>query len=103
MSPREESRRPGEVARDRVDRLLELAEQAALDDRLSDASRYGQLAWRLSTRHELPIDDVLKVRLCRSCKAYLLPGRSARVRLEGGKISRTCLACGEVRRRPLHG
>lgn len=90
-----------EIARERIERLLELAEVAALDGRLDDAARYGQLAWRLTTRHRLPVEDELKQRVCRGCKRYLLPGRTARTRIEGGKVSTTCERCGRVRRIPL--
>lgn len=90
-----------EVARERVQRLLGLAEEAALEDRLEDARRYGAMAWRLTTRHTLDAPDRLKARVCRSCHAFWLPGETARVRVTGGKVSTTCTACGNVRRVPF--
>lgn len=92
-----------EVARQRRAELLELAEEAALEDRLSDADRYGELAWRLTTRYQLAASDELKRRVCRNCHAYLVPGATARVRIETGKVSTTCERCGRVRRVPLDG
>lgn len=89
------------VARRRRAELLSLAREAALDDRLSDASRYGELAWRLTTRYQLEATDRLKRRVCRGCFTYQLPGVTARFRLEGGSVSRTCLECGRVRRIPV--
>lgn len=80
---------------------MSLAREAALEDRLADASRYGELAWRLTTRYQLGASDRLKRRVCRGCHTYLLPGESARVRLEGAKVATTCLSCGRVRRIPL--
>lgn len=93
--------RDAEIARSRVQRLLELAEAAALKGRLDDASRYGALAWRVTTRYTLDAPARLKARVCRSCHAFWLPGETARVRVTGGKLSTTCTACGTVRRIPF--
>jgi ribonuclease P protein subunit RPR2 len=90
-----------EVARQRRQRLLELAREAALDGRVEDASRYGELAWRLTTRYTLDASDELKTRVCRECHAYLLPSKTARTRIEAGKVSTTCLSCEATRRVPL--
>lgn len=92
-----------DVARRRRQQLLSLARKAALDDRLSDADRYAELAWRLTTRYQLDASDELKQRVCRGCKAYLLPGETARVRVQGGSATTTCTACGRTRRIPLDG
>lgn len=89
------------VARDRVQHLLDQARTAAGEDRPEDAARYGELAWRVTTRYNLTPAPRLKQEVCRACHAYLLPGRTLRVRATRGKISRTCLACGHVRRIPL--
>lgn len=90
-----------EVARQRRSDLLELAREAALEGRLDDASRYGELAWRLTTRYELAASDRLKRRVCRNCHTYLVPDDTARVRIEAGSVSTTCEACGRVRRIPV--
>lgn len=95
------SKSHAEVARQRRAELLELAREAALEGRASDAARYGELAWRLTTRYQLGASQELKRRVCRECRAYLVPGETARVRLEGGKVSTTCTTCGRVRRVPL--
>lgn len=97
------SKSHAEVARRRRRELLELAREAALEDRLADAGRYGELAWRLTTRYQLAASDELKQRVCRGCQSYLLPGETSRVRIEAGAVSTTCLDCGRVRRIPLDG
>jgi ribonuclease P protein subunit RPR2 len=95
-------RRPAaEVARERVEHLLDLAERAAREGRTDRAARYGELAWRVVTRHTLDAPDRLKARVCRGCKVFLLPGATARVRTTGGKVSTTCTECGHVRRVPV--
>lgn len=88
-----------EIARERIERLVALADQALRVGLLGRAMRYGDLAWRIKTTYQLrgsPVDG----RLCRACHAFLGPG-TMRVRLTRGKRSVTCLRCGAVRRRPL--
>ena len=88
------------IARERVERLVALAEEATRAGRRDRADRYADLAWRVKTTYQLrgsPID----ARACRACRAFLVPGRTARVRLTGGRRSVTCLACGHVRRKVL--
>ena len=88
------------IARERVARLVELAEAALRAGRADRADRYADLAWRVKTTYQLrgtPLDG----RVCRKCRAFLVPGRSSRVRLTGGRRSVTCLRCGTVRRKVL--
>lgn len=88
------------IAIERIVRLVALAEEAARAERQDRADRYADLAWRVKTTYQLrgtPLDG----RVCRACRAFLVPGRSARVRLTGGRRSVTCLRCGTVRRRVL--
>ena len=86
-----------EIARERVARLVEQAEEALRLGRRDRADRYAQLAWRVKTRYQLrrsPVDG----RVCRGCFAFLQPGTTSRVRLRQGRRVTTCLACGRVRR-----
>lgn len=101
-SPAVARRNKGEekaIARERIERLVTLADQAMRQGLLARAMRYGDLAWRIKTTYQLrpsPIDR----RVCRNCHAFLGPA-TTRVRLTRGKLSTTCLRCGHVRRRPL--
>ncbi len=101
MPRRRDDRPHAKVAKQRVDRLLDLAEHAALEGRFEDADRYAELAWKLTTRHTLEATNELKARVCRGCKRYLLPGKTARTRITEGKVTTTCQACGRTRRVPL--
>lgn len=92
-----------DVARDRVARLVERADAAALAGHRERADRYVELAWRIKTTYQLRRSGV-EPRLCRKCHRYLGPGTS-RVRIRDGRRAITCLACGHVRRkvlRPAH-
>jgi ribonuclease P protein subunit RPR2 len=88
------------IARERVARLVALAEEEARAGREERAHRYAELSWRLKTTYQLR-GSAIDGRVCRACRAFLAPGRTSRVRLTGGKRSVTCLRCGAVRRTPL--
>lgn len=91
------------LAEERVGVLVGLADEAAHADRWDLANRYADLARRLARRHQLGTPDAMRGRVCRKCGAFLVPGATSRVRFRHGKVVSTCLACGEVRRRPLAG
>lgn len=101
--PRLVRRNKGEeraIARDRVARLVELAEEALRAGRDERAHRYAELAWRVKTTYQLR-GTAIDGRACRACHAFLQPGRTSRVRLTGGRRTATCLRCGAMRRTPL--
>ena len=87
------------IARERVERLVALADAAVLAKRADRAARYGELAWAVKTRYQLR-KTAIDGRRCRACGAFLAPG-TMRVRLREGHRSVTCLACGQTRRRPI--
>lgn len=88
-----------DVARERVARLVELADTAAFAGKRERADRYVELAWRIKTTYQLRRSAV-DARICRACHRYLGPGTS-RVRIRDGRRAVTCLACGHVRRKTL--
>lgn len=96
---RRNKRAERDIARERVARLVELAEQALLAKRPDRAARYSELAWRVKTTYQLR-GTAIDGRRCRSCGAFLSSATS-RVRIRDGVRITTCLACGAVRRRPL--
>ncbi len=89
-----------DVARERVARLVDLAQEALRAGRRDRADRYAQLAWRVKTRYQLR-GLALDSRVCRGCFAFLQPGVTSRVRVREGRRVTTCLACGRVRRKVL--
>ncbi len=88
------------IAQRRIKRLFELAEQEAARGREDRSDRYVQLARRIGMRYRVRIPGHLKMRICKSCNSYLIPGRNMRVRLRGEYITTTCLRCGRQMRRP---
>ncbi|MBI4362300.1 MAG: ribonuclease P [Euryarchaeota archaeon] len=91
-----EKGRVREVARERIQRLLDLADGAPLER----ADRYTALAGRLAQRHRVRLDRETRQRICKGCRGHLRYGSTARVRLTQGVRVVTCLRCGRITRIP---
>jgi ribonuclease P protein subunit RPR2 len=87
------------IARERIDRLRELAREATRDGQTDRARRYVRRARRIAERNRLSLPRAFTRFACDRCDAYLLPGRNARVRLGDGHVVVTC-DCGEHARYP---
>ena len=91
------------IALERIRILFDQAEQTFPRDP-DLAQRYVDLARKIAmrTRTHLPRD--LRRRVCRSCKAYLVPGATSRTRIRQRRephVTITCLRCGHTTRIPL--
>lgn len=87
------------VAAERIDRLRELAREAAAARRNERARRYVRRARRIAERNRLELPRAFVRFTCDRCDAYLRPGENARVRLQDGHVVITC-DCGEHARYP---
>ncbi len=87
------------VAAERIDRLRELAREAAAARRDERARRYVRRARRIAERNRLELPRAFVRFTCDRCDAYLRPGKNARVRLQDGHVVITC-DCGEHARYP---
>ena len=87
------------VAEERIERLSELAREAAREGDAELARRYVSRARRVAERNRLPLPRRFKRFTCDRCDAYLLPGRNARVRTRDGHVVITC-DCGAHARYP---
>lgn len=87
-----------EIGAERIDRLLDLSEEAARGGEPGWAKRYVELARDIGgkTRVKMPKDR----KYCKNCHQPLLPGVNCRTRLSNHKVCITCDMCGEVRRIP---
>jgi ribonuclease P protein subunit RPR2 len=95
---RREAYRSKEIARERIERLFQLAAgERQLHPERSD--RYAQLAWAISTRMRVRMPRHLKMLICKGCRCYL-PAGGTRVRLRDKVMITTCLRCGRETRRP---
>ncbi len=85
------------VAAERIERLSELAREAAREGDDELARRYVRRARRVAERNRLPLPRRFKRFTCDRCDAYLLPGRNARVRTRDGHVVITCDCGGHAR------
>lgn len=90
------------IARERIERLQDLAREAVVDGHEDRARRYVRRARRIAERNRLSLPQEFTRFTCDRCDAYLLPGRNARVRLRNGHVTITC-ECGQQARYPYEG
>ncbi|MBU0684627.1 MAG: ribonuclease P protein component 4 [Thermoplasmatota archaeon] len=88
-----------DIARERIDRLFELAQQETASGHDERAKRYVSLALRMGERHKVRTGH--KRTYCPACHVFFLPPKNVRVRTRSGRIAMTCLGCGNVLRYPL--
>ncbi|MFC1697624.1 ribonuclease P protein component 4 [Nanoarchaeota archaeon] len=95
-------KKKGDQQKIALERIIELFKQAKLmykeDPKLSD--RYVKLAWKIKLRYKIKMPANLKKQICKHCKAFLLPGKSARVRLTNKKVVYYCSNCKKYMRHP---
>jgi len=87
------------IAAERIDRLHELAREAAAAGDDERARRYVRRARRIAERNRLRLPRQFVRYTCDRCDAYLRPGANARVRLQDGHVVITC-DCGAHTRHP---
>lgn len=90
-----------QIARERIDLLMQEADRAAIAGRVEMADRYVDMARRVGMRYNVRVPTSYRRRFCRGCYGYLLPGTTSRTRLNRGRVVTTCLRCGHVSRIPL--
>ncbi len=87
-----------EMAGERIDILFQQAEKAALSGRHDRARRYVELARKIGMRYNVRIPQKYRMHYCRKCNSFLIDGVTAEYRLNNGKITVTCMNCGNVYR-----
>jgi len=89
------------IAKKRIIKLFQLAEEYSLDGRINLADRYVDLARKISMRYLVPIPKELKRSYCKHCYCYLLPFETCRIRVHRGRIIIYCKKCKKFTRIPL--
>lgn len=90
-----------ELARERVEILVASALREK-DEVL--AGRQAELAKKIAMRHRLQLPYRIRQLFCKECKAFIVPGRSSRVRIGRAStraVRLTCAKCGHTYRRIL--
>ena len=89
------------IAKNRIDKLFELADKNALYDRLDLSNKYVELARKISMRYLVNIPRDHKRKYCKHCYNYLLPLVTGGTRIHRGKIIIYCYNCKKFSRIPL--
>ncbi|MBN2042856.1 MAG: ribonuclease P [Candidatus Aenigmarchaeota archaeon] len=101
---RSRSRRPQawtNIAKERIGILVSLAEKEA-KRHPERTKRYVDLARRIGMRYNVRLDKGTRIRICKECSSFLIPGYNCTVRTRSDKQSLvvTCNKCGSVKRYP---
>ncbi|MDD5111525.1 MAG: ribonuclease P [Candidatus Altiarchaeota archaeon] len=86
----------GDIASERINRLMAMAQRHASMGDLSQADYMVSLARRISMKAKSPIPKELKNNFCRHCYRYMQPGRTSRtvINSKEGRVETICLKCG---------
>lgn len=86
------------IARDRIDKLLNLSMKSSKDGDLDQSKRFVELARLISKRYNQRLTKSQRLQICRDCNSFLNSQNSKnRLSPKGWKIV-TCLECGSVSR-----
>lgn len=88
-----------EIARERIDMLVK---NALKEKDESLAAQQARRAKKIAMRFRVRLPYEARQLYCKKCKAFIVPGRSARVRVGGAKtraVRITCLRCGHTYRK----
>jgi ribonuclease P protein subunit RPR2 len=101
MNSLKKRRQLKDLARERIDILV----ANALGEKQEElAALQASLAKKIAMRYRLRLPYDIRQLYCKGCKKFIIPGRSARIRIgrSGTKAVRiTCLSCGHVYRKVL--
>ncbi len=86
------------IARERIKILFSLAQERALEGDEELARRYVEHMVNLSRKYNVRIPRDMKRMYCKKCYTFLIPGKTAQVRLKKGKVVIKCLRCGTYKR-----
>ena len=97
MGRRSQTPESKRLARERIEILFQRAREFFPENpRWSD--RCVELARRIAMRQRVRIPRDLRMKFCRRCSAYCVPGSTVRVRVRRGKVVTTCMRCSGHRR-----
>lgn len=89
------------IASSRVHKLFVMAEKAALSNKIDLATRYVELARRISMKYQMSIPKGYKRCFCKHCYSYLLPDVNSRYRVKNGRLVIFCKNCKKYMRMPF--
>jgi ribonuclease P protein subunit RPR2 len=75
---------------------------SAADNEKDMANRYVKVAKSLSKRFKVKIPKIYRMRFCKHCGNYFIPGENIRVRTKNNKLVYYCLNCRRHTRFPFY-
>ncbi|MBW9221301.1 ribonuclease P protein component 4 [Methanothermococcus sp. SCGC AD-155-M21] len=94
-----------ELALERIDILMNLAEEEFNKGNYDRMKRYIELSRKIAMKVRLPFPKKWKRRICKSCNTILIFGKNARVRTKSDKncphVAIKCLNCGNAVKIPM--
>ena len=88
------------IAGERINILFNQAYERAMEGDEDLARRYVDLILKLSSKYNYRLPPHMKRFICKKCHTFLIPRKTAQVRLKKGKIVIKCLKCGSYKRYP---
>jgi len=96
--------RARKIALERIEILMNLAEEEAKKGNWKRVKRYVSLARKIAMKVRLKFPKKWKRRICRECNTLLVYGKNARVRVRSRRYPHvviTCRECGRIYRIPM--
>ncbi|HXG06972.1 MAG TPA: RNase P subunit [Nitrososphaera sp.] len=93
--------RAKEIARERINILIKTA---LLEKDPDLAALQARLAKKIAMRYRVRLPYDVRQLFCKKCKAFIVPGKSGRVRVGRARIRAirvTCLKCGHTYRKVI--
>ncbi len=92
--------KPKKIAKERIKKLFDLAEQEAKKEKWEKSRRYVELARRIAMKFNISISRY-KRKFCKKCNTYFT-SKTVRVRTQKKdmRVTYTCLVCGNIQRYP---
>lgn len=85
------------IASERIKELITQS-QAIFPKENKLADKYVQMAKSISMKYKVPFNKSQKLKYCKKCSSFLVPGNNARIRVQRGKIRVLCLKCKNIMR-----
>ena len=89
-----------QIAQQRIEKLFSEAEKIAKEN-LMRASRYVEIARKISLHYKIKLPREIKRKFCKKCGVYWIPTKNMRPRIYRRRVILKCLNCGAIKRIPL--
>ena len=84
------------IASERIAKLFSLAEESSKKNETKLSNKYIKIAKELSSHYKVSIPKKLKIRVCKKCGEFQIPGVNSNVTVASSKscVIYTCKKCG---------